>query len=119
VNQLLLDENLASLYREQLLRHNPGLVIRRIGGHDAPEIGTLDPDLLVWCEEHDFVLVTNNRKTMPVHLADHLIAGRHVPGIIAIRRRARIGEVLDHVLAVLGASFENEYRDRLLYMPLQ
>jgi hypothetical protein len=119
VNRLLLDENLASLYREQLLRHDSGLIIRRIGGPDAPEIGTLDPDLLIWCEEHDFVLVTNNRSTMPVHLADHLIAGRHMPVIIAIRRRARIGEVLEHLLAILGASFESEYQDRLVYVPLQ
>jgi hypothetical protein len=78
----------------------------------------LDPDLLIWCEEHNFVLVTNNRSTMPVHLADHLMAGRHVPGIIVIRRRAQIGKVREHFLALLGASFENEYRDRIVYLPL-
>jgi hypothetical protein len=118
VNRLLLDENLASLYREQLLRHDPMLIIRRIGGPDVPEIGASDPELLIWCEEHEFVLVTNNRSTMPVHLADHLVAGRHVPGIIVIRRRARIGQVLEHFLALLGASFENEYQDRIVYLPL-
>jgi len=119
VNRLLLDENLAALYREQLLRHDPGLTIRRIGGSDAPGISTLDPDLLIWCEKHDFVLVTNNGSTMPVHLTDHLVAGRHVPGIIVIRRRARVGQVLEHLLAILGASFENEYRNRIVYVPLQ
>src|SRR5207248_3338780 len=100
------------------LRHEPGLIIRQIGAADAPPFGILDPDLLRWCEIHDFVLVTNNRSSMPVHLTDHLVAGGHVPGILAIRRRARIGRVLEHLLAIVGASFENEYQDQIVYVPL-
>jgi hypothetical protein len=31
--------------------------------------------------------VTNNRKSKPRHLADHLAGGRHVPGIFVLARR--------------------------------
>jgi hypothetical protein len=40
---------------------------------------TLDPEILLWCEAHRFILVTNNRRSMPRHLADHLAMGCQNP----------------------------------------
>jgi Domain of unknown function (DUF5615) len=48
---------------------------------EAPSAGTSDPAILVWLEQHGYILVTENRSSMPRHLPDHLEAGRHVPGI--------------------------------------
>ena len=48
--QYLLDEHIASLYRTQLMRQAPDQVVRMIGDPDAPSKGTLDPEILVWCE---------------------------------------------------------------------
>jgi hypothetical protein len=56
---------------------------------------------------------------MPGHLQDHLAAGRHVPGILAIRRRAGMDEVVASLLLVAGASLPGEFRDRIEYIPLQ
>jgi hypothetical protein len=61
LQQFLLDQHLTPEYRTQLLRREPGLVIRRVGEPGAPAAGTLDPEILTWCEENEFVLVTNNR----------------------------------------------------------
>ena len=77
----LLDENVNPVYQSQLLRRNPDLVMWVVGDPGAPPRGTLDPEILCWCEEHSFVLVTNNRTSMPVHLAAHIAQCRHVPGI--------------------------------------
>ncbi|NEP10055.1 MAG: hypothetical protein F6K14_07515 [Symploca sp. SIO2C1] len=41
----LLDEHIASLYRTQLMRQAPYLVVRMIGDPDAPSKGTLDPGI--------------------------------------------------------------------------
>lgn len=79
--QYLLDENVDPLYGTQLLRSAPELRVWAVGDPSAPPKGTLDPEILLWCEEWDFTLVTNNRHSMPLHLADHLAAGRHIPGI--------------------------------------
>jgi len=86
----LLDEHIPPAYRTQILRRAERLApfaeleVWAIGDPDAPAKGTLDPEILLWCESHGFVLVTNNRRSMPVHLADHLAAGQHVPGIFTI-----------------------------------
>lgn len=64
--QYLLDENVHPLYQIQLRRRAPELMVWAVGDPSAPPKGTLDPEILCWCEEHKFVLVTNNRKSMPV-----------------------------------------------------
>ena len=57
----LLDEHIAPSYSPQLLRAAPDLVAWLIGDPGAPPRGTLDPEILIWCEENGFILVTNNR----------------------------------------------------------
>jgi len=115
----LLDEHLTPEYRTGLIRREPGLRIWRIGEPGAPPIGTPDPEILCWCEENGFVVVTANRRTMPVHLAAHISAGRHAPGIIVLRRGAAMGAVIDALLLVAGAGLAADLRDQILYVPLE
>ena len=64
----LLDENVNPILRSALLRERPNLTVWQVEMLGAPALGTLDPEILIWCEENLFLLVTNNRKSMPVHL---------------------------------------------------
>ena len=114
----LMDEHVPPLYRAQLLRREQSLTVWRIGDEGALPKGTPDPVLLCWCEENDFVLITNNRKTMPRHLADHLAAGRHVPGILILNLDAPIGLALDDLILIATASQPQEFLDRIAYVPL-
>ena len=66
--QFLIDENLPPSYRDQLLRRKPEQIVRVVGEFNVPAKGTLDPDILLWCEKHSFLLVTDNRRSMPRHL---------------------------------------------------
>ena len=75
----LLDEHVDPTLRAQLVRREPDLVVWMIGDPGAPKRGTLDPHILLWSEVNDFALVTNNRKSMPVHLQDHLAIGQAAP----------------------------------------
>jgi Domain of unknown function (DUF5615) len=114
----LMDENVDPVYAQQLRRQQPSLVIRVVGEPATPNKGTLDPEILTWCEENRFVLVTNNRRSMPVHLADHLAQGRHSPGILILNPNLSIGENLEELVIIAEASFEDEYQDRIEYLPL-
>lgn len=60
--QYLIDENLPPLYQEQLRRYLPQSTILMVGDPNVPPKGTLDPEILLWCEQHDFILVTNKKK---------------------------------------------------------
>jgi hypothetical protein len=114
----LLDENVDPTLRTQLIRHAPDLVVWRIGDPGAPKHGTLDPEILLWCEANSFVLVTGNRKSMPVHLRAHLAAGHHIPGILVLHPDMTIGAALNQLLLIWEVSEAEEYRDLLLYLPL-
>src|SRR5947207_2636961 len=92
------------VYRASLLRYDPSLTIWTVGDPGVPARGTPDPDILLWCEASDFVLVTNNRRSMPVHLAEHLSAGRHVPGILVLRHRATVSAVLESLQLIVTAA---------------
>lgn len=77
----LMDENLHPVYQTRLRRKELELVIWVIGDLNTPTKGTLDPEILLWCEKYGFILVTDNRSSMPVHLDEHLVQGHHIPGI--------------------------------------
>ena len=114
----LLDENVAVALAVGLRQHAPELVVWVVGDPGAPPPGTLDPALLRWCDEHDFVLVTNNRRTMPVHLAAHLGEGRHVPGVVVLSPRLSLAETIENLRDAATLSLPDEYRDQLRHLPL-
>ncbi|MEH2035314.1 hypothetical protein [Nostoc sp.] len=62
--------------------------------------------------------MTNNRKSMPGHLADHVASGRHIPGIFTINANQSIGQTVEELIIIVEASFEDEYQDRIEYLPL-
>ena len=113
----LLDEQLTAAYLAELRQREPALTVRRVGVGAAPPKGSADPPLLWYCEAHDLLLVTDNRASMPVHLAEHLAAGRHVPGILVMRPSADMGGIIDALLLLYGASLPDEFRDRIEYIP--
>lgn len=114
----LLDENVTPVFRTELLKREPRLIVWKVGDPGAPSWGTDDPTILRWCEKNCFILVTNNRKTMPEHLSVHIEKGGHIPGIFELNPNMSIGETLDELLLIWGASDPQEYQDLVIYLPL-
>src|SRR5437773_2493588 len=114
----LLDEHVDPKLRKALERQSPDIVVWRVGDPGAPALHTDDLDILIWCEDNGFLLVTNNRASMPVHLRDHLAARRHVLGIFIPNPNMSIGETAEELLLIWGASDAQEYQDRMIYLPL-
>lgn len=84
----------------------------------TPQKESLDPEVLVWREENDCILVTNNRKSMPIHLADHVAQKHHVPGIFILNPKLSVGENLEQLLLIAEGLVANEYQDRIEFLPL-
>ena len=118
MRRFLIDENITPEYRTQLLRHEPSLKVLAVGDEGAPPKSTLDRDILAWCEQNQFHLITNNRESMPQHLSDHLKKGGHVPAIFTINLTVPMGKIIEELLVIAGASEEDEYIDRITYVPL-
>jgi len=115
----LIDENLTPAYRTELLRRVPELTVWAIGHPGAPPKNTPDPEILRWCEAESALLLTNNRKSMPAHLAEHLAAGHHVPGILVLDETRSMGEIVAELILIAQVSREDEYQDRIVYLPIE
>ena len=116
--RFLLDEHLAHAIQSRLLQLNAEIEILVMGQPFAPPIGTSDQDILLWLERTGYVLVTNNRRTMPDHIRTHYDAGHRLPGLFLLKRQARIGQVIEQLYLLWIASEAEEYLDRLLYLPM-
>jgi hypothetical protein len=114
----LLDENVAVELKLALRTHWPEITVWAVGDPGAPSRGTLDPDILDWCEANGFALVTNNRSSMPVHLTQHLAAGKHVPGIFILASVMTIGDTAEELALIWTASDAEEYADQIRFLPV-
>jgi hypothetical protein len=115
----LLDEHVPAYLRAAVVRRQRDLNVWRVGEAPAPPLGTSDPDLLRWCETVGWILVTNDRRSMPLHLVNHLSAGGHVPGIFILDMTMSVADAADHLWLIAFASFPDEYRDSIRFLPLQ
>ena len=44
--------------------------------------------------------------------------GRHIPGILILNAKVSVGENLEELMLIADASFEDEYQDRIDFLPL-
>ncbi len=116
--RFLLDENVNRAIQRQLLRLEPHIDVLAINDPGAPPAGATDPDILLWIEKDGYILVTENRSTMPAHLSEHFAAGRHIPGIFWIRPHANLHSIIEEIYLIWMASTADEYKDRTLFIPL-
>ena len=114
----LLDEHVEHGLRTELHQQIPDMIVWAVGDPSAPKLGTLDPEILLWCEANDFSLVTKNRRSMPTHLRDHLTMGRHVRGIFILNPKQTIGETVEELVIIWTASEAGEYLDQVVYLPV-
>lgn len=114
----LIDEHLSPRLKGALQRLEPLVDILRVGDHGAPPLGTLDPDILVYLTATRRLFVTDNRKSMPKHLADHAAAGFQHWGVFVVRKDAPIGALADELYLYWEASEAEEWIDRTEWLRL-
>jgi hypothetical protein len=117
----LLDEHLRGVLWDASEDHNAASInpidVVQVGDPSDLPLGTLDPDILLWAEREGRILVTRDQNTMPGHLADHLQAGHHSPGIFMVRRRSVIPQLVFALVLAAHAGDPDVYRDRIEYIP--
>src|SRR5262249_7068347 len=86
--RFLLDEHLRGPLWRAIPRHIAlgGLTLDVVRVGDPPDLplGSDDPDILLWAERQERILITEDVHTMPGFLAKHLQAGHRSPGVFVI-----------------------------------
>jgi hypothetical protein len=118
IRGVLLDEHYYEWWPGAITAAIPWLDVRSVDDPDVPATGTKDPQILEWLEANQFILVTNNRSTMPGHLADFNARDRHVPGIFIAVSNFDIHLLAGELEMILGASLPGEFQDQIRFLPL-
>lgn len=116
--RFLLDEHINPAIQRQLRRLIRDVDVRCVGDADAPPKGALDDDLLEWANVNGFVLISEDRRTLPSAIADRLTPGLHISGVLFIRPRASLGAVIEQLELIWHTSAETEFHDVTLFIPL-
>ena len=116
--RILFDENAPQAVDRGLRRRVTNTDILRVGESGAPAKGTDDPALLVWCEEAGRVLVSLDRRTMPLAFGVHLAGGHRSAGVFLIGRDAPLPQILEDLVLLIEATEAEEWVDRLVFLPL-
>ena len=77
-----------------------------------------DPALLELAAQQGRILITHDRRTMTRHVRERLAAGKSNPGLFIVPQRSAIGEIVEWLLLVWTASQAEEWRDKIVYLPL-
>jgi hypothetical protein len=89
----------------------------RVGDLPDLPLGLADAEILLWAERQNRIIITLDVNTIPNHLAEHLKAGRHSPGVFIIRQETSLTRVISFLEAVAHASEAHEWQDNLHYVP--
>jgi len=99
-----------------LRRAAPEIDIRSAA--DARLAGVPDIEVLRRAAEHGRVLVSQDRRTMPVHFRQYMNAGANSPGLILLREGVSIAIAIEELVLIWSASEADEWTNRLLWIPL-
>ncbi|NJR62439.1 MAG: DUF5615 family PIN-like protein [Cyanobacteria bacterium CRU_2_1] len=84
---------------------------------DAGLISLSDPEVLAIATELERVLVTHDRKTMPLHFAERLVDASS-SGVIVVPQSMSIRAIVDDLVLIWVASEAEEWIDRIRVLPL-
>lgn len=114
--RLLADENLNDEIVRGLLLRQPYLDIVRV--QSAGLRGSTDLEILAWAAEHDRILVTHDRATLPDYAFERVTSGKAMPGVFVINNRLPIGQAIDEILLIVACSEPAEWNGRVVHLPL-
>ncbi len=98
-----------------LRRAEPGIDIRTADAAGLEGLG--DPDVLRLAAGSQRILVSQDRRTMPLHFRRH-VAGAQSPGVILLREATPISVAIEELALIWSASEAAEWINRLVWIPL-
>jgi hypothetical protein len=119
--KFLFDENVSAILWAAVRPHNAyssniQIDAIRVGDLESLPLQSDDAAVLLWAEQHGCILVSHDKRTLPGHLATHLAAGHHIPGLFLFSYHTTVEEILE-LLAVAAASDSPlEWQDLIEYL---
>lgn len=80
-------------------------------------IGRPDPEVLLMAARAGRIVVSHDRRTMPVHFA-RIVETQPSPGLIVVSQELDIAAAMDDLLLIWAASDSEEWQDKMGFVPI-
>lgn len=113
--RLLIDQDLDHDILRGLIRRIP-----QLDAVTAFEVGkreATDPQLLTWAAQEGRVIITHDRRTMPVHAANLMNEGKNIAGLFVVPRRLPLHQVIEDLELMIACSENDEWVNVIRYLP--
>ncbi len=78
-----------------------------------------DPDLLRWTAEHERILISHDKKTIPHYVKELVSSGLTLPGVILVIKSASIGKLIDDLEITVLCGKPEDFRNDVFYLPFR
>jgi predicted nuclease of predicted toxin-antitoxin system len=112
----LVDQNFNEDIVDGLTRRDAALTftLARDVGLDA----AADPMVLEWAATQGLVLLTHDRKTIPLFAHSRVAAGVPMPGVFLVSNDMQIGQAIDELLVAAHCLSPDECKDMVRFFPI-
>lgn len=114
--RFLSDENFTGGIINGLFIRRPTLDLVRV--QDVGLMEEDDPVILEWAANHNRIVLTHDRATMPDFAYARIVADEHMAGLFVFTNRISIGQAIDDLLLLDECSEQSEWFNQVLYLPL-
>jgi predicted nuclease of predicted toxin-antitoxin system len=115
--RLFADENFDNDILRALKRDGVLVVVDRV--QDIGLYRSKDPVILERAAAEEAIVLTHDRKTMPGFAFGRVSAGQPMSGVWVVRDTLSVADAVAELALLLACSEPAEWRDRVLYLPLQ
>jgi predicted nuclease of predicted toxin-antitoxin system len=114
--RLLADENFNGYIIRGLLYRRPDLALVRVQDVGLGEAD--DPTILAWAADHNRIVLTHDRATMPDFAYSRILSGLPMPGMFVVNDRMPLRQAIDEILFLDEYSEQDEWDQLVVYLPL-
>lgn len=115
--RFLTDQNFDQGITRGLIARVPQLDI--ITAFKAGVGGYEDPDLLRWTAEHERILISHDKKTIPQHVRELVSEGLTLPGVILVIKSVSLGKLIDDLEITILCGKPEDFRNDVFYLPFR
>lgn len=113
---LFSDENFNGDIVRGLFLRQPDLDLLRV--QDIGLQAADDPAILAWAANHDRILLTHDRATMPDFAYERLVRGEQMAGLFVVNDHMLVRQAIDELFLLVDCSEQSEWQGIVLYLPL-
>lgn len=78
-----------------------------------------DPTILQWAADQRRLLVSRDARTIPAFADRRIKAGLVMPGALILGPAMSLGSAIDDLALIAAVTDEQEWADRIVYLPLR